>query len=208
MYLVRLLIVGDTGVGKTSLLIRFNEDNFVPDQKTTIGVDYKAKELEIGSQIVKLQVWDTAGQERFRSMTAAFYSKAQGVIITFDVNQRESFLNIPSWIRDVRISAPEYCYIILCANKIDIPQELWKVAPEEYNAFAKDNDLLLVECSAASGKNITHLFTLIGTNILNLNKNKLTEVEDSEHRGESLLLFNPNELEHRKRPEERCCTIS
>jgi small GTP-binding protein len=77
MYLVRVIIVGDTGVGKTSLLVRFHENNFSLTQKTTIGVDYKAKEINIEGEIVKLQIWDTAGQERFRSMTAAFYNRAQ-----------------------------------------------------------------------------------------------------------------------------------
>ncbi len=121
MFLIRLLIVGETGVGKTSLLVRFNEDHFIIDQKTTIGVDYKAKEILIDQERVKLQVsqqnpaiyphftdvcvsqiWDTAGQERFRSMTSAFYNKAQGVVITFDVTQRDSFTSLPNWIRDVR----------------------------------------------------------------------------------------------------------
>jgi Ras-related protein Rab-35 len=77
MYLVRVIIVGDTGVGKTSLLVRFHENNFSSLQKTTIGVDYKAKEIIIDGEAVKLQIWDTAGQERFRSMTAAFYNRAQ-----------------------------------------------------------------------------------------------------------------------------------
>ena len=130
MYLVRLLIVGETGVGKTSLLVRFNEDNFISDQKTTIGVDYKAKEVQIDDETVKLQVriiflpispsnlfvkiWDTAGQERFRSMTSAFYSKAQGVVVTFDVTERDTFLALPSWIRDVRmVSMNTYALIFL-----------------------------------------------------------------------------------------------
>lgn len=101
MYLIRLLIVGETGVGKTSLLVRFHENNFIFAQKATIGVDYKAKEIEIDKEVVKLQIWDTAGQERFRSMTAAFYSRAQGIVITFDVGLRCSFDALSSWIREI-----------------------------------------------------------------------------------------------------------
>lgn len=101
MYLIRLLIVGETGVGKTSLLVRFHENNFIYAQKATIGVDYKAKEIDIDKETVKLQIWDTAGQERFRSMTAAFYSRAQGIAITFDVGLRCSFEALPSWIKEI-----------------------------------------------------------------------------------------------------------
>lgn len=128
-YIIRLIIVGETGVGKTSLLIRFNEDNFILDQKTTIGVDYKAKEVKIGEDSVKLQVilsnmwsiffigckkiWDTAGQERFRSMTSAFYGKAQGVVVTFDVGQRDSFVALDSWLRDIKQVFPKIKSVLL-----------------------------------------------------------------------------------------------
>ena len=95
-YLMRILIVGNTDVGKTILLVRFNEDKFVTNQRTTIGVDYKAREVEICGERVKMQIWDTAGQERFRSMTSAFYNKAQGVVLCFDVGQRNSFLSPPA----------------------------------------------------------------------------------------------------------------
>lgn len=102
MYMIRLLVVGDTGVGKTSLLMRFHEDTFVYAQKATIGVDYKAKEVNINGELVKLQIWDTAGQERFRSVNAAFYNRAHGAVITFDVGQRSSFEALTSWIKEIR----------------------------------------------------------------------------------------------------------
>ena len=83
------------------MLVRFNEDHYIPDSKATIGVDYKAKEVVVDNEHVKLQIWDTAGQERFRAMTSAFYNRAQGIVITFDVGNLNSFLALSNWIKDV-----------------------------------------------------------------------------------------------------------
>jgi small GTP-binding protein len=94
-------------------------------------VDYKAKEIDIGTDRVKIQIWDTAGQERFRSMTAAFYYKAQGVILAFDVMQRESFEALSQWLEDIHRDVPEGCCIILCANKVDHEESRWDVKREE-----------------------------------------------------------------------------
>lgn len=132
MYLIRLLIVGETGVGKTSLLVRFHENNFIFAQKATIGVDYKAKEIQIDSETVKLQIWDTAGQERFRSMTAAFYSRAQGIAITFDVGLRYSFEALPSWIKEINEVSFHPLPLSLCMSELSLthshsPCGLWFV---------------------------------------------------------------------------------
>ena len=166
MYLVRVIIVGDTGVGKTSLLVRFHENNFSLAQKTTIGVDYKAKEINIEGDIVKLQIWDTAGQERFRSMTAAFYNRAQGVIVAFDVTNPESFLSLGTWINDVKRDAPPGCFIVLCANKTELPMSSWKVSREEFTKFSEDNNLIIFETSAATGQNVNEMFMELGKEVV------------------------------------------
>ena len=166
MYLVRVIIVGDTGVGKTSLLVRFHENNFSLAQKTTIGVDYKAKEINIEGEIVKLQIWDTAGQERFRSMTAAFYNRAQGVIVAFDVTNPESFLSLGTWINDVKRDAPPGCFIVLCANKTELPVSSWKVSREEFTKFSEDNNLIIFETSAATGQNVNEMFMELGKEVV------------------------------------------
>jgi len=166
MYLVRVIIVGDTGVGKTSLLVRFHENNFSLAQKTTIGVDYKAKEINIEGEIVKLQIWDTAGQERFRSMTAAFYNRAQGVIVAFDVTNPESFLSLGTWINDVKRDAPPGCFIVLCANKTELPVTSWKVSREEFTKFSEDNNLIIFETSAATGQNVNEMFMELGKEVV------------------------------------------
>ena len=154
------------GVGKTSLLVRFHENNFSNNQKTTIGVDYKAKEITIDGEAVKLQIWDTAGQERFRSMTAAFYNRAQGVIVAFDVSNAESFQSLSTWINDVRRDAPPGCLIILCANKADLPLDSWKVSRQEFMTFASDNSLKLFEASASNGLNVNEMFYELGKQVV------------------------------------------
>lgn len=196
MFLIRVLIIGETGVGKTSLLVRFNEGTFTLNQKTTIGVDYKAKELIIKHTVttnaetlsnadakenetddrVKLQIWDTAGQERFRSMTSAFYSKAQGVVLTFDVCQRDSFLSLPSWIKDIRRDAPAGCIIVLCANKVDFEESIWLVKREEFTAFAKQHNFPLFEASGKSGVNVQEMFAELGRVILVEHRAELQEI--------------------------------
>ncbi len=176
-YLMRILIVGNTDVGKTSLLVRFNEDKFVTNQRTTIGVDYKAREVEICGERVKMQIWDTAGQERFRSMTSAFYNKAQGVVLCFDVGQRNSFLSLPGWIDDIRRDAPEGCHIILCANKIDLAQKDWAVSQKEIQAFAAEQEMRVFETSGKTGANVPGLFVALGEDILAKGKDKLTQIK-------------------------------
>lgn len=175
MYLVRVIIVGDTGVGKTSLLVRFHENNFSLAQKTTIGVDYKAKEINIEGEIVKLQIWDTAGQERFRSMTAAFYNRAQGVIVAFDVTNPESFLSLGTWINDVKRDAPPGCFIVLCANKTELPVGSWKVSREEFTRFSEDNGLIIFEASAATGQNVNEMFMELGKEVVRKIRAELTK---------------------------------
>eukprot|EP00606_Chrysophyceae_sp_TOSAG23-5_P001319 GSChrysophyteH2.ASY1.ANO1.1595.1 assembled CDS len=175
-YLMRVLIVGSTDVGKTSLLVRFNEDKFVNNQRTTIGVDYKAKEVDVGNEHVKMQIWDTAGQERFRSMTAAFYNKAQGVILTFDVCQKDSFLALPNWLEDIRRDAPEGCCILLCANKCDHPEGSWATSRIEIESYCNDEKLAFVETSGKTGQNVHSLFTTLGQQVLDRGKDRLQQV--------------------------------
>lgn len=202
MYLIRLIIIGDSSVGKTSLLVRFHEDNFITTQKTTIGVDYKAKEICIDDEEVKLQIWDTAGQERFRSMTSAFYSKAQGIIITFDVTNLNSFRAIPNWIRDVNMYAPSFCSIVLVANKVDMPPEKWAVSQKEYITFAGSNNLKILECSAASGQNVNEAFIAVSRIILTKNRGELSII-NSNNGGVSQQ--SKLKLDTNKRKERSCC---
>ena len=121
--LFKLVIIGDSGVGKSCLLLRFADDTFTENYYSTIGVDFRFKCLEIGDRKCKLQIWDTAGQERFKTVTSAYYRGADGIVIVFDQTDRESYNNVQNWIEDIsRYSADDPVKIIF-ANKDDIAAE-------------------------------------------------------------------------------------
>jgi len=119
-FLIKLLLIGDSGVGKSCLLLRFSEDSFAPSFITTIGIDYKIRTIELEGKKIKLQIWDTAGQERFRTITTAYYRSAMGVLLVYDVTDDKSFANIKNWIRNIEQHASENINKVLVGNKCDL----------------------------------------------------------------------------------------
>lgn len=120
--LFRVVIVGDTGVGKSCFLLRFTENRFKQQHNITIGVEFGAKSLSIDGQLVKLQIWDTAGQESFRSITRSFYRKADGVFLMYDVTSKVSFDRCDGWVREIRENSPEDVAIYLIGNQVDLDE--------------------------------------------------------------------------------------
>jgi small GTP-binding protein len=118
-YMFKLLILGDSGVGKTCFLLRFVEDNFSQSHIPTIGIDYKTKLVDLDGIRVKLQIWDTAGQERFKTITKTYYSGAMGIILAYDCTRIESFENIKSWLEIIKLHANERIALVLIGNKSD-----------------------------------------------------------------------------------------
>ncbi|KAF6720380.1 Ras-related protein Rab-18-B [Oryzias melastigma] len=117
---LKLLIIGESGVGKSSLLLRFTEDTFDPEQSATIGVDFKVKTLAIEGNKAKLAIWDTAGQERFRTLTPSYYRGAQGVILVYDVSRRDSFTKLENWLNELETYTTRNDIVkMLVGNKID-----------------------------------------------------------------------------------------
>lgn len=118
---LKLLIIGESGVGKSSLLLRFTEDNFDPEQTLTIGVDFKTKKLTIDGNTVKLAIWDTAGQERFRTLTPSYYRDAQGAILVFDVSSYQTFSKLETWLSELDTYSTKSNIIkMVVGNKIDM----------------------------------------------------------------------------------------
>lgn len=144
---LKILILGESGVGKSSLLLRFTDDKFDPEQSATIGVDFKVKRITVDGNSVKLAIWDTAGQERFRTLTPNFYRGAQGVILVYDVSSRATFNKLDIWLNELDI----YCNVsgcvkMLIGNKIDKGNR--EVSREEGAKFARRFSMLFIEASA------------------------------------------------------------
>lgn len=158
-YLVKLLLIGDSGVGKSSLLIKFADDKFSPHISQTIGMDFKVKMLTLGGKRVKLQIWDTAGQERFHTITQQYYRNAMGIILVYDVTNEESFTNIRRWAAQIAAHGAEGADRMLIGNKADLPQRVVDAARGQ--ALAREYGIPFMETSAKEGTNIEEAFVAL-----------------------------------------------
>ncbi len=165
-YLLKLLLIGNSGVGKSCILLRFIDDSFDEQSNSTIGVDFKIRTVEVDSKVYKLQIWDTAGQERFRTITSSYYRGAHGVIIVYDVTNQQSFNDVKTWMTEVDRykNASQTTVKILVGNKSDLVAK--RVVP--YNVgkeFADENGLTFLETSSKGGDNIERVFLGIANEI-------------------------------------------
>lgn len=153
---LKILIIGESAVGKSSLLLRFTDKHFDPDQPLTIGVDYKTKVVNIDNQFIQLAMWDTAGQERFRTLTPCYYRGAQGAILVYDTSIRATFDKLFTWLDELETySTNKNIVKMIVGNKIDKPRE---VSREEGLAFAKRYGALFVETSAQTNQGVQLAF--------------------------------------------------
>ncbi|XP_004568571.1 ras-related protein Rab-18 [Maylandia zebra] len=144
---LKILIIGESGVGKSSLLLRFTEDTFDPEQSATIGVDFKVKTISVDGNKAKLAIWDTAGQERFRTLTPSYYRGAQGVILVYDVTRRETFTKLDNWLSELETYCTRNDLVkMLVGNKID--KENHELDRAEGLKFARKHSMLFIEASA------------------------------------------------------------
>ena len=149
----KTLLIGDANVGKSNLLLRYVKNEFVPDMKSTVGVEFGSKILKIFGINIKVQIWDTAGQERYRSVTSSYYKGSKGVLIVYDISNYNSFESVDRWINEFRMKSDENSAIVLVGNKND-NEELRKVTIEEKKKKAKKYNLGFFETSAKDGKNV------------------------------------------------------
>ncbi|ABO96027.1 predicted protein [Ostreococcus lucimarinus CCE9901] len=177
-HLVKILLVGDSGVGKSSLLARFISDSF-DEQGPTVGVDFKLKHVDVDGTRLKLTVWDTAGQERFRTLTSSYYRGAHGVVFVYDVTSRESFENArETWRKEVEMYGTIANSVkIVIGNKIDREDER-TVARKEGVAFAKEYGCLFLECSAKTKVRVAEAFDELVKGILDAPGLLVDEVDD------------------------------
>ena len=156
-YLFKVLLLGDSDVGKSSLILRYTEETFNSKLVNSIGVDFKMKKKEIDGKVIKVQIWDTAGHERFRSITYSYYRGANAIIIVFDLSDKKSFVSITEWLKQIEKHAKENVFKFLVGNKSDLVEER-KVTYEEAKQYADEHELPYIETSAKEGININELF--------------------------------------------------
>ena len=166
---LKIKMVGDSNTGKTSILLRYVEDKFLPDVASTVGVDYKSKIVTIKGTQVKMVLWDTAGQEKYRTLIATYYKGAHGFCFVFDVTDRKSFENVDTWVKEMQqhLNDSENVVRMLVANKIDLEGRV--VSKEEAEAVARKYSMLYIETSAKTNKGIADAFNELGTQILETN---------------------------------------
>jgi len=163
-YLIKLLLIGDSGVGKSCLLLRFSDDSFTPSFITTIGIDFKIRTIELEGKRIKLQIWDTAGQERFRTITTAYYRGAMGILLVYDVTDEKSFNNIRNWIRNIEQHATESVNKILIGNKCDMVEKK-VVDSARGKALADEYGIKFLETSAKNSINVEEAFITLAKDI-------------------------------------------
>jgi Ras-related protein Rab-11A len=203
-YLFKILLLGDSFVGKTNMLKRFLTDKFDSNTKETVGVEFGSKDFVFGEKkdIVKAQIWDTAGQERYRSITKSYYQGAKGVLLVYDITQRASFENIDNWIVDLSKNGDKDIYILLIGNKADLESSR-VVTKEEGQAKAGQYNIAFFETSAKSGDNIGEAFKELVEKVylanINIRQSKTKIVENN---GDGINLVCKDTLTKKKK---KCC---
>lgn len=163
---LRLVLIGDSGVGKSSLLLRFADDSFTESFISTIGVDFRYRTIKVeNNKEVKLQIWDTAGQDRFRSITSAYYRNADGIVMVYDVTKMDSFEHVEEWLSEVDKYATENIVKILVGNKADLHHER-QVPRETAQRFADKLGMTFLESSAKTATNVPQVFETVATELM------------------------------------------
>ena len=166
----KIVIVGDSGVGKTNLITRYLKNDFKPETKATIGVEFSDKKYIYKNKNIKIQIWDTAGQERYRSLTSMYYKGAKGAIFVYDISSKNSFENIDKWLIEMKKTADENIKIILIGNKCDLIEKR-EVKEDDGKIKAKDLNVPFMETSALNCINVEKAFNFLIEEIANLEIN-------------------------------------
>lgn len=164
-YLFKLLLIGDSGVGKSCLLLRFADQTYTPNYISTIGVDFKIRTIELDGKTIKLQIWDTAGQERFRTITSSYYRGAHGIIVVYDVTDIDSFNNVKQWLYEIDRYACENVNKLLVGNKCDMENKA--VDYSTAKQYADQLEIPFLETSAKTGDQVENAFLKMAAEIKN-----------------------------------------
>jgi len=172
-YLFKVVLIGDSAVGKSNLLSRFTRNEFNLESKSTIGVEFATKSIQTDGKTIKAQIWDTAGQERYRAITSAYYRGAVGALLVYDISKRGSYDNVARWLKELRDHADQNIVIMLVGNKKDL-RHMRQVQTDEAKEFCKQHKLFFIETSALADSNVTTAFETILKEIYRLISRKST----------------------------------
>ena len=161
----RLMLIGNSNVGKTSIIKRFCKNKFINSFISSVGIDFETKYVKIGDKTINLQIWDTAGQERYKVLAKNYFNQSDGFIIVYDITDRKSFDDVANWIEQIKEYAGEYTKNIIVGNKLDL-EKMRKVEKDEGKELAEKYGYIFFETSAQSGKNIDKAFDSLAKNIL------------------------------------------
>merc|ERR1740130_569824 len=159
-YLFKVVLIGDSGAGKSNLLSRFTRDEFNRESKSTIGVEFATQTIQVEKKMIKAQIWDTAGQERYRAITSAYYRGAVGALLVYDISKRLTFENVERWLKELRTHADPSIVVMLVGNKCDL-KHLQAVLTDDSKSFAEQNNLAFIETSALDATNVDLAFETI-----------------------------------------------
>jgi len=170
-YLFKVVLIGDSGVGKSNLLSRFTRNEFNLESKSTIGVEFATRSISVDNKTDKAQIWDTAGQERYRAITSAYYRGAVGALLVYDIAKHATYVNVTRWLKELRDHADSNIVIMLVGNKSDL-KHLRAVPTEEAKAFSTENGLSFIETSALDASNVESAFQTILSDIYRIVSSK------------------------------------
>ena len=173
----KIVIIGDSGVGKTNLIGRYLKNEYKEDSKATVGVEFGEKKYEINGLKIKAQIWDTAGQERYRAITSMYYKGAKGGLIVFDLSSKSTFQNVEKWFNKIKKTADPTINLILIGNKSDLKDKR-QISTEEGENKAKEMNVAYLETSALNADNVDKAFDLL---IQEITKKMKKEIEEEEY---------------------------
>ena len=198
-YLFKLLLIGDSGTGKSSLIMRFADDSFNGSFISTIGVDFKIKTVDVDGSKIKMQIWDTAGQERFRTIVSSYYRGAHGIIVVYDVTDTQSFSKIQHWLKEIENYGTDRVCKLIVGNKSDLNDKR-VVDFASAKAFADELGIPIMEASARSKINVEEIFFTMSRQIL-----EKIRLESSGPSPNKTGLVKVQRPEEKKKASSKCC---
>lgn len=177
-YVFKIVLIGDSGVGKSNILSRFTRNEFCLESKSTIGVEFATRTLQVEGKTVKAQIWDTAGQERYRAITSAYYRGAVGALLVYDITKRQTFNNVNRWLRELRDHADSNIVIMLAGNKSDL-NHLRAISDNDARLLAEKEGLSFLETSALEALNVEKAFQTILLDIYQIVSRKALAAQEA-----------------------------